>query len=292
MIFALKAQQFFEPSHKLLQHKSNISFDCLTQDLLIQKKSNQKMEGAEFLVCKFNQTGYCKYGSKCNRYHENELCNENICDQNKCTKRHSKECKYFKTNNYCQFGSGCGFNHSETLSKEEFEILRLEVMNVKAEIETLKNTVKVLSVNKEEEQVLTKEIKLLKEETGNIQLDDHKMLQKIEQFEEDLTDSEDDFKDIGTATNTCEECNFTCTGEITMRKHVNTKHGSLLKSTDQSAEGLTNKCAVSDFDDFFQIEVVDGETLYVCNICNEVVESEYDIRQISIKTIRTLYFRF
>jgi predicted RNase H-like nuclease (RuvC/YqgF family) len=124
-------------------------------------------------------------------------------------------------------------------------------MNVKAEIETLKNTVKVLSVNKQEEQVLTREIKLLKEEIQNIHLDNYKMLQKVEQLEEDLTDSEEDFKDMGTGTNTCEECNFTCTGEITMRKHVNTKHGSLLKSIVQSAEGLTNKCAVSDFDDFF-----------------------------------------
>ena len=35
----------------------------------------------------------------------------------------------------------------------------------------------------------------------------------------------------------------------------------------------------ADLEDFFQIEVVDGETLYVCNICNDGVDNENMIKR-------------
>ena len=34
-----------------------------------------------------------------------------------------------------------------------------------------------------------------------------------------------------------------------------------------------------DFEDNFQIEVVDGESLYVCNVCNEGLENKQEIEQ-------------
>ena len=34
-----------------------------------------------------------------------------------------------------------------------------------------------------------------------------------------------------------------------------------------------------DFEDYFQIEVVDGESLFVCNVCNEGLENEHEIEE-------------
>ena len=35
---------------------------------------------------------------------------------------------------------------------------------------------------------------------------------------------------------------------------------------------------VTDIKDFFQVKVIDGETLFACNICNEVVDDEHSIK--------------
>ena len=33
--------------------------------------------------------------------------------------------------------------------------------------------------------------------------------------------------------------------------------------------------AVTDIKDFFQVKIIDGETLFACNICNEGVDDEH-----------------
>ena len=42
---------------------------------------------------------------------------------------------------------------------------------------------------------------------------------------------------------------------------------------------LNRRSLDADLEDFFQIENVDGETLYVCNICNEGVDNENMIKR-------------
>ena len=45
-------------------------------------------------LCKFNQTGFCKFRQKCSKTHNNTLCeNENGCNEEYCSKRHPKLCK-------------------------------------------------------------------------------------------------------------------------------------------------------------------------------------------------------
>ena len=36
--------------------------------------------------------------------------------------------------------------------------------------------------------------------------------------------------------------------------------------------------AVTDIKDFFQVKIIDGETLFACNICNEGVDIEHSIK--------------
>ena len=36
--------------------------------------------------------------------------------------------------------------------------------------------------------------------------------------------------------------------------------------------------AVTDIKDFFQVKIIDGETLLACNICNEGVDNDHSIK--------------
>ena len=63
-----------------------------------------------------------------------------------------------------------------------------------------------------------------------------------------------------------------------MRKYVNTKHESVHSDVGESITDEIWEGAVTDINDFYQIEIDDGETLFGCNICNEGVDNEHSIK--------------
>ena len=72
-------------------------------------------------VCKFNQIGFCKFGSSCHKMHVNTLCPNQNCSKKKCSDRHPRICKYCSLNGSCKFGSKCAFEHrkGENVNKIE-----------------------------------------------------------------------------------------------------------------------------------------------------------------------------
>ena len=118
-------------------------------------------------ICKFNQTGYCKFGETCIKIHENQRCYTKGWNPSKCKKCHPKECKYFAEKKFCKFGKVWNFNHSEfneSMKIDQFNLLFEDTNNLKAEMEMLKNTVKVIADIKQEGKVLKKSVDSLKEE--------------------------------------------------------------------------------------------------------------------------------
>ena len=187
-----------------------------------------------------------------------------------------QECKYFRNNNYCKFGVDCCFSHSETFKNNEFEVVKEEAKKLNVEVDNLKGTVEILLANKPKEEVLMEEIKSLKEDIEIIRINNFPIKEKIKQIEEEFTDSEEDLEKVIEAGNKCEKYKFTCVGDVSMKKHMNTKHVSLHTDNDKYKRKKERKeeSLDADIEDFFQIQVVDGETLYVCNICNEDVDNE------------------
>ena len=66
------------------------------------------------LICKYNQTGFCKYREGCKNKHVNDKCEKSKCDEEDCEKRHPKECKKY-SNNKCRFNKECGYRHCKTI---------------------------------------------------------------------------------------------------------------------------------------------------------------------------------
>ena len=90
------------------------------------------------VLCKFQNTGYCKYQDKCKFKHVKEKCEGN-CDRKVCQQRHPRPCKFsFK----CKRQNSCEYEHhatsDETSLKAEIKRLTAIVQEVVEENKMLK----------------------------------------------------------------------------------------------------------------------------------------------------------
>ena len=68
----------------------------------------------------------------------------------------------------------------------------------------------------------------------------------------------------------CNFCDFNCERENTLRKNINTKH---------SNENSKTHDHMTDENDMFQIEIVENETVYACNICDQGFEGSDEVKK-------------
>ena len=107
---------------------------------LVQKDSLQP-------VCIFNQTEFCKFGQKCNKMQNDEICNQINCKRALCTSRHPKRCKYFSLSGICKFGQDCAFVHKKSEIILQIEETENKVQELQSEIELMRSNL-VQSENK------------------------------------------------------------------------------------------------------------------------------------------------
>ena len=100
-------------------------------------------------ICKFNQSGFCKFQSHCRKQHIMEICNNMQCSMVTCTYRHPRVCRYFINFGRCKFADSCSYLHkiddkvSELRSEQvkEIEQLRQEVEELHKQVEDLRNQI-------------------------------------------------------------------------------------------------------------------------------------------------------
>ena len=85
-----------------------------------------------YKVCDHNKYGFCKYGAKCRQKHVDTKCENPMCEIKTCLKRHPKECRFYRSYGRCKFGTFCLYEHIDVKA------------NQKSEIESLKNSLRVL----------------------------------------------------------------------------------------------------------------------------------------------------
>ena len=78
----------------------------------------------------------------------------------------------------------------------------------------------------------------------------------------------------------CLECLYSCETKVPFLKHMNTKHPhKMLDVRENSFEGENNE-SETDFEDktsLFNIEMVNGEPVCVCNLCDEGLYNKEDL---------------
>ena len=111
-------------------------------------------------------------------------------------------------------------------ASKETVYLRLKLV---VEEEILKNMFETFSFTvQEEKKFFRKEVDSLKVKIKYIKIKTWEINKKHKQINEKFTDLEEETMKTVTEENVFTKCDFACIGQITMRKHVNTKHESVL----------------------------------------------------------------
>jgi hypothetical protein len=163
-------------------------------------------------ICKFYQNGYCKFNQHCRNKHEDKVCEKlNDCRDKSCQERHPKLCRSYSKYKTCRHKEKCAYLHREDTNPQStiIEAITMLLMKHEQDIKYLVEEVKALRLS------------LRKAEEASQQGDkDVKALEKTK-FKKDLekdeaSEAEEMFK--------CEKCSYRCRKEITLNKHMNTKH--------------------------------------------------------------------
>ena len=84
-------------------------------------------------VCKHFKFGYCKFQEMCRLKHVKEICSDKFCEITECSKRHPRECSYFRDYNRCKFGTFCFYRHEDKALDEKSE----KIMILETKLDTL-----------------------------------------------------------------------------------------------------------------------------------------------------------
>ena len=94
-------------------------------------------------ICKYNQSGFCRYGSHCRKQHNMDICMHTQWTMETCVKTHPRMCKYFTNFGKCKFSDSCAYIHinktqalNDKIVKQKVD-LENEIKQLRAEIEDL-----------------------------------------------------------------------------------------------------------------------------------------------------------
>ena len=104
-------------------------------------------------VCKFNQSGFCKFQSHCRKQHFMEICTNTKCSMVTCIYRHPRMCRYFNNFGRCKFEDSCAYLHKRNDNlcefrkeqEKEIEKLRKEVEELHKQVNELRNILNEIS---------------------------------------------------------------------------------------------------------------------------------------------------
>ena len=206
-------------------------------------------------LCQYNQNGFCKFKDKCKQKHENEICqHRNDCNNQYCTQRHPRLCRYFCQFGRCNFGETCAYSHVSDSKNQKGESLEKEVAELKEELKKLKAVMsekieKEVVKLKEDVNELNENVKFLKRVMG-------KMVQEIKALENKTEkeskggskkDTESQEESIETKKRDkeiefrCDKCDYASKRKITLTKHMNTKHCTVENKEDEENSKANEK---------------------------------------------------
>ena len=89
-------------------------------------------------VCKYYNTGFCKFKDECNSYHLTNICPKKGCRDKACPNRHPKKCRY---KDQCRRRSTCLYCHDDKSDQDEkeFNDLKTDVKKLIEDISILKS---------------------------------------------------------------------------------------------------------------------------------------------------------
>ena len=181
------------------------------------------MEGK---VCLYHKFGFCKYKETCRNQHHQEECEALFACKsiNTCHTRHPKVCKRFSSEKGCRFESkGCAYHHPDhskpsvnTDLKEKVEAMEDKMKEMVQKIFNLETELKEMKSIKRKTEIV------IKEPEQNIDKSQEKNY--IKKYEKDQGESKTKSEPILERMFNCDQCDYKCKKETTLKKHIHTKH--------------------------------------------------------------------
>ena len=216
----------------------------------------------EEVICQYNKFGFCKYRSECRKKHITIECEDLECfkTSKSCNKRHPKRSKKYDSANR-RFESDCAYKHVKPKSNKDHEHLKEKVdalekivqanINTNQDNQQLKDKIEVLEkvVHAMTRKVLCletelKEVKKKSTKDPKLKSSEHVKEKQSETKEEvsceNISFNDNDLKgttstpkgindkaeklDFKNYMLSCNECNYVCKKEKSLKNHMLTKH--------------------------------------------------------------------
>ena len=255
-----------DPSKEIQQIENEVKlsdpFRGFLHDYEHEEPKNNELKNTP---CIYHSRGFCKRGLSCKFYHSSLDCRQHMkngkCLKSDCSDRHRENCHFQNRKGGCTKSNNCAFLHRQKeIINEELEersetdvenlenMKRLEIIitDMKKELQTkdeyINNTIKEIDLLKS--QVQEKDAEILEKEA---------IIKNLEGEDSQESQESDDEED--------NQRKMSCHNEVS---------GNLTRDDESESEG--------EFD-LFQLEVVSDEEVYVCNLCDEGLDSEAEIRE-------------
>ena len=195
--------------------------------------------------CKFNDSGYCKFGNYCRKRHFLEICPKLNCKINTCKARHPKLCKHEENCKFFKQGI-CAYKHV-TLAKhdEQLKGLKSEIDILKSENMALIDKIRKIEILYSEELSNTER---LKSEIEDLEQSIKVKVELIGKFQQE------DLEKFKEKTFPCKKCNFTFESKTGFEKHLK----GIQHNTDVSDNSFNEEEDDDDADEEFK------EKCYFC----------------------------
>ena len=160
------------------------------------------------------------------------------------------------------------------------------------DVEDLKDTMKSFISSRDQSEMWRKSVDEIKADIKLLTATNKELTEKINDLEDDSYEEDDSFngtrfelKQYGDKLYEippdlkCGECDFVGNAVMSLKKHRNTKH---VVSYDESAKGSPNynrDFIVEGIEDMFQMEILDGEEVYACKICDEGFDPDDKVKR-------------
>ena len=176
--------------------------------------------------CVYYKFDFCKYEEKCRNHHQQEECEHlSACKSSKrCPKRHPKVCRRFTSYKGCRYErQDCVYHHPEKLKStgkdeinEKIETMAVLMNQMSLKINNLEPEIKTMKKKNGTKVKYMVTIAEKSEETEILQNDQEETSTTTRLAVEDKDKSEIMFQ--------CDLCSYKCKKEITLKRHLHTKH--------------------------------------------------------------------
>ena len=142
-------------------------------------------------LCKFQNSGFCKFDTTCNFKHVFDICTTENCDKSGCYKRHPRRCRYYFLRRRCKFRENCKYSHGEDHEQKEVSVIREEIERIKKENQALENEMKIiLSANTNLEECFNSQkvqLEQINREKDALEVENRELKEVNDNLIEDLT---------------------------------------------------------------------------------------------------------